>query len=71
MTLTFTKSEMIEYLVMAGYIIETQHVETEIHLHGSRFMSEIHVQAFARKDDLCEPVDDVFRDLIKKKLLGL
>lgn len=70
-SLTFTKTEMIEYLLMLGYMIESRHVETDIHLHGSRFLTETHIESYARKDDLCEPVEDVFRDLMKRKLLAI
>lgn len=70
-SLTFTKTEMIEYLVMLGYMIESRHVEKEIHLHGSRFLTEIHIESYARKDDECGRVEDVFRDVMKRKLLAI
>lgn len=67
--LHFTEQEIIDYLIEAGYEISREMVEHQEHVHGSRFTHDWRWVSTASKGKHTGPIEEVFKQVIKDKLL--
>lgn len=69
--LHFTQEEMIEYLKKAGYVVSREMIEYHDHIHGSRFTHTWREKIIASKDEHTGPIEKVFTQVMKNKLLTI
>lgn len=70
MTLEFSEEEMIEYLLMHGYVIFEQETVIENNIYQNVFQEERTVVTRAIKGDSDLPIREAFRKQFKKQLLN-
>lgn len=70
MTLEFSEREMVDYLLMHGYVITEQGKTIERNIYQNVFEEERIRIIRAIKGDIDLPLEEAFRNHIKKQLLN-
>lgn len=70
MTLEFSEEQMIDYLLMHGYVIFEQVQVIENNIYQNVFQEEMVLVIRAIKGDIDLPLEEAFRKQIKKQLLN-
>lgn len=68
MKLTFSQAEMVEFLTHRGFNIKQVNVETDHHLHGSRFITSKTTKWVALWNEKEHDLEEAFRKELMHKL---